>query len=100
MGMPLQEVIYRSTVTPAREIGHPELGTLSVGACADVALLSVRSGSFGFVDCGQARLTGDKKLECALTVRAGEVVFDGQGLNAPEWTDAPAAYWIIPETQA
>src|SRR5207249_1718434 len=32
IGMPLREVILRSTVTPAREINRPELGTLSPGA--------------------------------------------------------------------
>ena len=42
MGMPLEEVIYRSTVTPAEEIGRPELGTLTIGADADVAVLKLR----------------------------------------------------------
>jgi len=95
LGMPLQEVIYRSTVTPAREIGRPELGTLSVGAEADVAVLKVLEGEFGFVDCGQARLTGRRKLECTLTLRAGKIVYDPTGLSMPEWPDAPAAYWTI-----
>ncbi len=96
IGMPLPEVIYRSTVTPANEIGHPELGNLSVGAVADVAVFKVLSGEFGFVDCGKATLKGDKKFECALTVRAGEIVFDPTGLSMPAWTEAPAAYWKLP----
>jgi dihydroorotase len=95
IGVSLQEVIYRSTVTPANEIGHPELGNLSVGAEADVAVFKLHHGDFGFVDCGRAKLLGDKKLECQLTVRAGEIVFDLNGLGAPEWQDAPAAYWSI-----
>ena len=65
MGMPLQETIYRSTVTPAREIGHPELGTLSEGAEADIAVLELEpKGSFGFVDCGKAKYIGTQKLTC------------------------------------
>jgi len=32
MGMPLAEAIERTTVTPARAIRRPELGTLSEGA--------------------------------------------------------------------
>jgi dihydroorotase len=96
MGMPLQEVIYRSTVTPAREIGHPELGTLSVGAEADVAVFRVLEGTFGYSDCGRARMTGDKKLDCVLTVRAGKIVYDPTGLSMPEWPDAPASYWETP----
>jgi dihydroorotase len=96
MGMPLQEVIYRSTVTPAREIGHPELGTLSVGAEADVAVFRVLEGTFGYSDCGRARMTGDKKLDCVMTVRAGEIVYDPTGRSMPEWPDAPAPYWETP----
>lgn len=96
MGMPLAELIYRSTVTPAREIGHPELGTLSVGAEADIALLDLHEGVFGYVDCGKAKYIGNKKLTCALTVRAGAVVYDPEGLSKPMWTDAPPEYWIVP----
>lgn len=96
IGMPLQEVIYRSTVTPAREIGHPELGHLSVGAEADVACFKLHSGEFSFVDCGKATLKGDKKLECQMTLRAGEIVFDPSGLSMPAWEDAPEAYWKLP----
>lgn len=95
MGMPLQEVIYRSTVTPAREIGQPELGHLGVGAEADIAVLQLREGQFGYVDCGQARMNGDRKLTCEMTLRAGEIVFDVNGRSVPAWQDAPASYWKI-----
>ena len=95
MGMPLAEVIYRSTVTPAEEIGHPELGHLSVGAEADIAVLKQEAGKFGYVDCGQARLDGRQKLSCEMTLRAGEIVFDLNGRAAPAWQDAPPAYWKI-----
>lgn len=95
LGMPLQEVIYRSTVTPANEIGHPELGNLSLGAEADVAVFALQRGNFGFVDCGRAKLTGDKKLECMLTVRAGSIVYDPTGLSMPTWQEAPPAYWQL-----
>ena len=95
IGMPLQEVIYRSTVTPAQEIGRPELGTLSPGAEADVAVLKLHEGRFSFVDCGRAKMTGTQKLECAMTLRAGKVVYDPTGLTMPEWPDAPASYWQL-----
>lgn len=95
-GMPLQEVIYRSTVTPANEIGHPELGHLTVGAEADVAVFQLHQGEFGFVDCGKAKLIGNQKLECQMTLRAGKIVFDQQGLSMPLWPDAPEAYWKLP----
>ena len=95
IGMPLQEVIMRSTVTPAREIGHPELGNLSIGAEADVAVFKLRQGDFGFVDCGHAKMLGDKKLECQMTLRAGAIVFDSDGLSAPKWNEAPPEYWQV-----
>jgi dihydroorotase len=99
MGMPIPDVIYRSTVTPAREIGRPELGTLSAGAEADVAVLKHLAGDFGYVDCGRAKMIGHEKLECSLTLRAGQVVYDPEGLSVPEWEHAPAAYWRMPELQ-
>ena len=95
IGMPLEEVIYRSTVTPAREIGHPELGTLSEGAEADIAVLNAEEGQFGYSDCGRARYFGSKKLTCRLTLRAGEVVYDSDGRSMPLWEDAPPEYWKL-----
>lgn len=98
-GMSLYDVIKLSTVNPANEIGHPELGHLSVGAEADVAVLNQISGDFGFIDCGRAKLSGDKMLTCVMTLRAGGIVYDPSGLSLPEWTEAPDAYWVIPNLQ-
>ncbi len=95
MGMPLAEVIYRSSVTPAAEIGQPQLGHLSVGAEADIAVLKQREGQFGYVDCGYARMNGNRKLSCEMTLRAGEIVYDLNGRATPAWQDAPPAYWKI-----
>jgi len=95
MGMPLDEVIYRSTITPANEIGHPELGNLSIGAEADVAVLKLNEGEFGYVDCGQAKLMGDQKLTCEMTLRAGEIVYDVSGRSVPLWGDAGESYWKL-----
>ncbi len=97
MGVPLYDVIKLSTVNPAKEIGHPELGHLSPGACADVAVFDLRHGEFGFIDCGRARIVGDRKLECVFTLRGGDIVYDLGGLSAPLWTEAPPAYWRLPE---
>jgi dihydroorotase len=99
MGMPLGEVIRRTTVTPAHEIGRPELGTLTVGAEADVAVLRQWEGQFSYSDCGKARMTGPYKLTCAMTIRAGEIVYDPTGLSMPEWEHAPEPYWEIPLLQ-
>ena len=96
MGMPLVEVIQRSSSIPARLIGHPELGTLSPGAEADIAVFQLHQGHFTFADCGRARLTGTQKFECRLTIRRGEIVFNPSGLGMPEWQAAPPSYWQMP----
>ena len=85
MGMSLDEVILRSTWNPAKEIQHEELGNLSVGAPADVAVLRLETGKFGFVDQSAARLDGTQKLLCELTVRDGKVVYDLNGMTRERW---------------
>lgn len=87
LGMPLGEVIYRSTQKPAEVIRRSELGHLSAGAEADIAVLELQDGNFGFVDSGRARMNGSQRLECRLTLRRGEVVWDRDGLSRPSWED-------------
>ena len=85
MGMPVDDVIVRSTWNPAREIHREEFGNLSVGAGADIAVLRVEKGSFGFVDTFGARMRGTQKLVCELTVRDGRVVYDLNGTTREDW---------------
>lgn len=95
-GMSLQDAIYKSTVRPAQAIKRfPEVGTLGEGKVADVALLQVRHGVFGFNDANLRRMVGPKKVEAVLTLRAGELVFDAHGLAFPEW-DTAGEYDRIP----
>lgn len=79
MGMDIPSVIARSTWEPAKAIKHEELGNLSEGAIADVAVISVREGKFGFKDISNNRQDGTQKLECELTIKGGKIVYD---LNA------------------
>ncbi len=92
MGMSVDDVIRRSTWNPAREIQHEELGNLSVGATADVAVLSLDRGKFGFTDMYGARMPGTQKLVCELTLRNGKVVYDLNGISRPDWTKLPKDY--------
>lgn len=85
MGMSLNEAVERSTVRPAQVISRPALGTLSVDAEADVAVLELERGDFGFVDSGLARMKGELRLTAHMTIRAGRVVWDLNGLSRPEW---------------
>lgn len=82
IGLTLKEVITASTWNPAQIISRKELGNLSVGAPADVAVFSLDKGTFGFIDVDGYKITGDKKLTCQLTVRDGRVVWDLNGLAA------------------
>src|SRR5947208_7047764 len=92
MGMSLDDVVRWSTWNPAREIRHEELGQLSAGAPADIAVLRLEKGSFGFVDMYGARLKGTQKLTCELTLRDGKVVYDLNGITRPDWNTLPPGY--------
>lgn len=85
MGMSLADVIYRSTWNPARIIHREQLGHLSVGALADVAVLRVEKGKYAFVDSFGARMDGTQRLACELTVASGRVVYDLNGLTREHW---------------
>src|SRR5256886_2993898 len=60
MGVPLSDLIRRATVNPAHEIHRPELGTLSIGKDADIAVLDELHGHFGYIDCGYAKMEDRK----------------------------------------
>lgn len=85
MGVSLNEVIARSTVAPAREINRPELGTLTPGRPADVAVLALDEGSFRFVDCERTTLSGDRRLRCEMTFYAGEIVYNPHVHGLASW---------------
>jgi len=87
MGLSLQDVILRSTWNPAKVINRPELGNLSVGSVADVAVFNLRTGNFGFTDVRARRLDGTRKLEAELTLRAGRVVWDLNGIASQRWNE-------------
>ena len=83
MGMKLQDVVKASTWNPATEIKRQDLGHLSPGAEADVAILNVRSGKFGMFDYKGYKIETDKKLECEMTIKGGKIVYDLNGIADP-----------------
>ncbi len=87
MGLTVQDVILRATWNPAQVIKRPDLGSLSVGSVADVAVFSMRNGDFGFLDVKGNKLKGTKKLEAELTIRAGKIVWDLNGLGSRIWNE-------------
>jgi dihydroorotase len=85
LGSPLPEVIKMSTWNPAKQIKRPELGHLDVGAEADIAVLRVDRGQFGFIDSAGAGNSGNQTIVCELTVRKGRVVWDLNARAAENW---------------
>jgi len=95
LGMSVDDVIAWSTWNPAREIHHDDLGNLSVGSPADVAVLSLEKGNFGFTDMYGARMDGKQRLECQMTVHNGKIVYDLNGISRPDWKSLPKNYTAI-----
>jgi len=83
LGMDLQSVIKAVTSEPARIINREELGNLSPGSVADIAILNLRKGKFGLFDYTGHKIETDKKFECEMTIRAGKIVYDLNGIADP-----------------
>jgi len=85
LGASLEDVIKMSTWNPAKQIKRPELGNLDEGAEADITVLKLEQGQFGYIDSAGASRTGDKKLTAELTIRSGRVLWDLNGRAATDW---------------
>lgn len=85
LGMPMNDVITTATWNAAKAIKHEELGNLSEGAVADVAVIRIRDGNFGFVDAGGNSIQGKHKFEDELTIRNGKIVWDLNGISAKKF---------------
>jgi dihydroorotase len=92
LGLSIDDVIAKSTWNPAREIHHEELGNLSAGAIADVTVLRVEQGKFGFTDMYGARMNGTQKFVCEMTIKDGRIVYDFNGISRPDWHALPPDY--------
>ena len=102
LGVPLEDVIRRTTVNPAQIINRPELGSLSVGSPADIAVFEMRKGNFAYRGTGGGKIMGDKQLQCVMTVFDGKIAYDHPyGLSVPLWEDIPkdSRYWTAAPKQ-
>ncbi|MES3017765.1 MAG: amidohydrolase/deacetylase family metallohydrolase [Bacteroidota bacterium] len=86
MGMTREEILKRATSGAAEAIKRPDLGNLSEGSVADIAVLKVNNGKFGFIDAAGFKLDGDKKFEAEMTIRNGRIVWDLNGTSAVPWS--------------
>ena len=85
IGMSIEDVIAGATWNAARSIKREDLGNLSEGSVADITILSLQKGKFGFIDAAGKKLEGNSKLEAELTTRAGRIVWDLNGIAADLW---------------
>jgi dihydroorotase len=83
IGMDFPDIVKATTWNPAQEIHREELGNLSVGSGADIAILRVRDGDFGYFDYTGYKVKGDKRIECDMTLRDGRIVYDLNGIASP-----------------
>jgi dihydroorotase len=96
MGMPLRDVVRASTSNPAQIIQHPELGQLSAGAVADIAVWKLLEGEFAFADAAGGRITGKRRLACEMALKDGEIAWDWNARGAVDYRKLPATYGIRP----
>lgn len=87
IGMSLNDVVIRATWNAAKALHHEELGNLGEGGIADIAVISLQKGNFGFIDAAGKRLSGNQKLEAELTIRGGKIVWDLNGLAAQPYKE-------------
>ncbi len=96
IGLSLPEVIADMTAHPARQIKREDLGNLSPGSVADIAVISVQKGRFGYLDMVNTRVDGAQKLVAELTIKDGKIVYDLNGLSALPWTASPGDVKLDP----
>ena len=89
MGVNLTEVIASVTWEPAKAIGKENLGNLDIGSVADISILNLKNGKYGFVDTKNKKIYGNLKLECELTIKDGTIEYDLNGLAAKKWEEIP-----------
>jgi dihydroorotase len=91
IGWPLKDVIAAMTWHPAHEVKQDQLGNLSEGAIADVAVISMEHGHFGFGDSYNSRVESNVKMVCELTIKDGKFVYDLNAMTGNPWNQPPTA---------
>jgi dihydroorotase len=94
MGMPLKEVVRASTWNPAQIIHRPELGHLTVGAVADVAVWRLIEGNFGYADAAGGAIHAKERLICELTLREGNIAWNWNALGSVDYKTLGPTYGI------
>ncbi len=94
LGMPFSEIVLRTTWLPSQIIHHPELGHLSVGAVADIAVWRIADGDFGYADTSGGRLAGKQRILCEMTLKDGSVAWDLNARSAVDYKTLGPSYGL------
>jgi dihydroorotase len=94
LGLPLKEAVLRSTWNPAQEIKRTDLGHLSVGAVADVAVWNLMKGEFGFRDNQEGMVKGRERLFCEVTLKDGRVAWDWNSRSGVDYRKLGPTYGV------
>ena len=94
LGLPLKEAILRSTWNPAQQISRTDLGHLSVGATADVAVWTLAKGEFGFRDEQGGKVTGRERLMPDMTFAGGRLVWDWNSRSGVDYKTLRPGYGV------
>lgn len=96
IGLSVNDVFEMVTSRAAALIGHPELGLVREGGCADISVFRLKNGPCRFSDGGGACIDGNRYLESVLTIRAGQIVYNPECLGLVSLSEAPSEYFISP----
>jgi dihydroorotase len=87
LGMSFEKVIRAATTAPAAAMGlSGEVGTLQVGAAADIAVFAIDDGAFTFYDVFMNARAGKQRVRNIHTIARGRVM-----AHVP---DGPGVPWI------
>jgi len=76
MGMTLNQIIKACTQKPAEILGKErELGSLTPGTLADIAVLKLIDSNVEFGDCDGSIINGSQQFRAMLTIKEGDLVF-------------------------
>ena len=89
LGVPFDDLVRMTTWSPAKAINRPQFGNLDAGAEADVAVLRIDKGQYGFLDSAGARYRGDQMIVAEMTLRKGKIVWDLNARASQDWETFP-----------
>lgn len=75
LGLGLEDIIDAATITPARLINQPELGSMAEGTVADICILKIKNKTIDFEDVHGLKLTGSQAIVPMMTFKNGKCVY-------------------------